>query len=412
MTLLLVIVAVTLLTSAFCSLLETTLYSTRITTLEAALRSEGRRREAERFLAMKRDVSGPTSAILILNTIANTAGATLAGMYAAQVLGASWVPAFSLVLTFLILFFSEILPKTYGATRWQAIWPHAVWPLTVLERSLHPLVRLTQAMAALFAGRHPHARITEDEILAMIHLGARHGELSASELPMLDAIFRLDRVLCRHVMVPRSEVVFLDIQWPVAWSLEVARRMRHTRYPVCDGSLDQVLGILHVKDLLGVAEERLDLRAFLRPVRYVPETQPLNVLLTEMQRTRQHMAVVVDEHGSVAGIVTLENVLEQIVGALWDEFDVEAPDLVAEGEGVYLARGGVPLERINRQLGLDLRAPSVNTLSGFLVARIGRFPRAGDVVNLDGVVAEVLEVEGSRAGKVRLTLTPTPPSAV
>lgn len=410
MTLLLLVVAATLLTSAVCSLLEATLYSTRITTLEAALRSEGRRREAERFLAMKRDVSAPTSAILILNTVANTAGATLAGMYAAQVLGASWVPAFSLLLTFLILFFSEILPKTYGATRWQAIWPHVVWPLAVLERSLYPLVRLTQRMAAALAGRHPHARITEDEILAMIHLGARHGQLSAAELRMLDAIFRLDRVHARHVMVPRGEVAFLDIRWPPAKCLQVARRMRHTRYPVCDGSLDQVLGILHVKDLLGVAEADVDLRALLRPVRYVPETQPLNVLLTEMQRTRQHMAVVVDEHGSVAGIVTLENVLEQIVGAVQDEFDLEAPDLIAEREGVYLAPGGVPLERVNRQLGLDLRAPSVNTLSGFLVAKIGRFPRVGDVVELDGLVAEVLEVEGSRASKIRLKLLAPPPA--
>jgi putative hemolysin len=131
-----------------------------------------------------------------------------------------------------------------------------------------------------------------------------------------------------------------------------------------------------------------------------------------MQRTRQHMAVVVDEHGSTAGIVTLENVLEQIVGALRDEFDVEAPDLVVEGEGVFLARGGVPLERVNRQLGLDLRAPSVNTLSGFLIARIGRFPRVGDVVELDGLVAEVLEVEGNRASKVRLRLVPSPPAPV
>jgi CBS domain containing-hemolysin-like protein len=412
MTLLVLVVAATLLTSAVCSLLEATLYSTRITTLEAALRSEERRREAERFLAMKRDVSAPTSAILILNTIANTAGATLAGMYAAQVLGASWVPVFSLLLTFAILFFSEILPKTYGATRWPMIWPHVVWPLSLLERTLQPLTRLTQRLAAAFAGRHPHARVTEDEILAMIHLGARHGELSASELRMLDAIFRLDRVLCRQVMVPRSEVVFLDINWPPGRCFEVARRMRHTRYPVCDGSLDQVVGILHVKDLLGVAEDEADLRAFLRPVRYVPETQPLNLLLTEMQRTRQHMAVVVDEHGSTAGIVTLENVLEQIVGALRDEFDVEAPDLVVEGEGVFLARGGVPLERVNRQLGLDLRAPSVNTLSGFLIARIGRFPRVGDVVELDGLVAEVLEVEGNRASKVRLRLVPSPPAPV
>lgn len=409
MTILILVVTATLLVSATCSLLEATLYSTRITTLEAAARSEERRKEAERFLIMKRDVSAPTSAILILNTIANTAGATLAGMYAAQVLGVSWVPAFSLLLTFAILFFSEILPKTYGATRWQRIWSHVVWPLAFLERALRPLIALSQRFASAFAGEHSQ-RVTEDEILAMIHLGARHGELSASELRMLDAVFRLDKILCRQVMVPRSEVVFLDINWPLERCLALARQMRHTRYPVCEESFDQVLGILHVKNLLGVTPgEAVDLRAFLRPPRYAPETQRINLLLAEMQRTRQHMAVVVDEHGSTSGIVTLENVLEQIVGALQDEFDFEAPDLVKQGEGVFLVRGAALLERVNRQLGLDLRLPNVNTLSGFLVAKIGRFPQVGDVVELDGLVAEVLEVEGSRATEVRMRLIPRSP---
>lgn len=411
MTLLILVVVVTLVVSAACSLFEATLYSTRISALEAAARGEEHRREAERFLEMKRHVSAPTAAILILNTVANTAGAALAGMFAVQVLGTRWVPLFTVFLTFAILVFSEIVPKTFGATHWQSLWPHVVWPIAFLERGLRPLVGLSQQVAAIFASGRPPSRVTEDEILAMIHLGARHGELSEAELRMLDAVFRLDKVLCRQVMVPRSEVVFLDVGWAAAQWLGLARQTRHTRYPVCEGSLDRVVGILHVKDLLGLAPEAAsNLRPFLRPARYVPETARLNVVLREMQQSRQHMAVVVDEHGTTSGIVTLENVLEHLVGALRDEFDIEAPGLIEQEPGVFLARGSLPLERLNRELNLDLRLPHVNTLSGLLVARIGRFPQVGDQVELDGLLAEVLSVQGSRADRIRLRVLGRRPS--
>jgi len=412
MTFLILVVVATLVVSAACSLFEATLYSTRITALEAAARSEERRREAERLLEMKRHVSAPTAAILILNTVANTAGATLAGMFAVQVLGGRWIPLFTVFLTFAILILSEIVPKTYGATHWQSLWPHVVWPITFIERALRPLVGLSQRAAAIFSAGRPHTRVTEDEILAMIHLGARHGELSEAELRMLDAVFRLDKVLCRQVMVPRSEVVFLDVRWAAERWLTLARQSRHTRYPVCEGSLDRVLGILHVKDLLGLSPEAApDLRPFLRPARYVPETARLDAVLREMQHSRQHMAVVVDEHGTTSGIVTLENVLEHLVGALRDEFDIETPDLVEPEPGVFLARGSLPLERLNRELGLDLRMAHVNTLSGLLVARLGRFPQVGDQVEVDELLAEVLAVEGSRASRLRLRLARRRPAA-
>jgi CBS domain containing-hemolysin-like protein len=121
-----------------------------------------------------------------------------------------------------------------------------------------------------------------------------------------------------------------------------------------------------------------------------------------MQRSRQHMAIVVDEHGGSAGIITLENILEKVVGSIEDEFDAETPNIAVEKSGHYIARGATPLEEINRELRVDLHAPNVNTLSGFLVAELGRFPKAGDSIELSGVTAEVLQVEDNRATKIRL----------
>ena len=402
------VVASTLLISGFCSLFEATLYSTRIATLEAATKEDKHRKAARRMLEMKNDVSIPTSAILILNTVANTAGAALAGMYSAQVFGASWVPAFSVALTFSILFFSEILPKTYGAVHWRSVWSMMVWPLAFIEKGLYPLIRITQAFSQFFTRGHRSPVITEDEILAMIHVGAKAGQLTPAELRMLDSVFHFHKLSVRQVVVPRNEVVFLEVNQPAEELIKIAKQTEHTRYPLCRGSMDEVLGIIHVKDLLDVRpEDGFDLTSIMRPARHVPETKRISGLLAEMQRSRQHMAIVVDEHGSTAGIITLENVLEQIVGAVQDEFDRETPDTVKEGAGRFIVRGATPLESINRELNLQFAASGVNTLSGFLVAQVGRFLKTGDKIKLKGATAEVLEIEGNRAVRVRLTLVRT-----
>ncbi len=407
MTVFILVVFLTLAVSAFCSLLEATLYSTRVAVLEAAARGGEHARAARRLLAFKERISVPTSGILILNTVANTAGAALAGMYAAQVFGTQWVPAFSLALTFAILFFSEILPKTVGAVHWRELWSSLVWPLALIVKLLYPLIRVTQRFADRFTAHAGEPAVTADEIQAMIHLSEKTGQLSARERKMLDAVLRFDKLLCRQVMVPRGEVVYLDAAWPISRCIGLAKRTGHTRFPLCRGSIDHVLGIIHVKDLVGVpADAELDLTSVMRPARHVPETSRISAVLAEMQASHQHMAIVVDEHGSTSGIVTLENVIEEIVGSVQDEFDREAPDVVATGPGQYVVLGSASVERINRDLNLSLRAPGVNTISGLLISEIGRFPEIGDLVELPGVTAQVLGVKGNRATRIRLTLKP------
>jgi len=199
--------------------------------------------------------------------------------------------------------------------------------------------------------------------------------------------------------------VFFEPDWPLAECLAIAERTKHTRYPVCRDSLDDVLGIAHIKDLIGIPPEGpFDLAAIMRPARRVPESMPLNRLLREMQRTRQHMAMVIDEHGTTIGMITLENVLEQIVGAVQDEFDVEEPAIVPDGTGRFIVSGSLALEKVNRDLKLRLFAANVDTLSGLVVAVLGRLPKVGDSAQLEGAEAEILEVESGMASRVRLTL--------
>jgi len=403
MTLLLLVAAITVIISGMCSLFEATLYSTRLATLEAE-RVRGKHKSlAQRFLRMKADIAKPTAAILILNTTANTAGATIAGMYATTVLGSDWVPLFSVLLTLAILFIGEILPKTFGATKWKSIWPFIVWPLALMEKILAPLIYVSRGIARFFRADGAGPEITEVEIQAMIQVGGKSGELTPAELQLLSAVFHFDELVVRQIMLSRRSVVVFERGNTLAQCMEIARRTKHTRYPVCQTSLDDAIGLAHIKDLLGAREEDFSLEAIVRPMRTVPETMPISRLLRQMQSTHQHMATVIDEFGTAVGIVTLENVLEQIVGAVQDEFDTEMPEIVPEGEGQFMVQGQLPIERLNRELKLDLDDSEVDTISGLLVSRLGRLLRVGDVVQLKGAEAEVMEVQAGRATRIRLT---------
>ena len=408
MTLLLIAAGLTVLISSACSFFESVLYCTRMSALEAE-RSGGKRADlADRMIRMKSNIAEPTSAILVLNTVANTAGATLCGMYATQVLGAGMVPIVSATLTIAILFVGEILPKTHGATHWQRHWHMVVWPLAALARGLSPLIRVTQAFARVFSGSRGVASITEEEIRASIRLSREAGELSSAEQQLLHAVFRFDEMLVRQVMVPRTDVAILDASWSLERSRDVIGRTRHTRFPLCRGSLDEVVGLIHVKDLVVADEnEKFELRSIARPVRHVPETLPISRLLRDMQQAHQQFVLVVDEYGSVVGIATMENLVEQIVGAVQDEFDSEAPDITHERPESFLVRGLVPLERINRECSLDLYSPDVETLSGLMTSRLGRLLVAGDLVKLDGATAEVVEAGRGRANLALTVVQPT-----
>jgi CBS domain containing-hemolysin-like protein len=406
MSALVAIALLTVLVSSLCSLFEATLYSTRMGALEAASADRRHRGLAERFIRMKSNIAEPTSAILILNTVANTAGATVCGMYAVQVLGPRWVPAFSIILTVAILFVGEILPKTYGALHWRHLWHLTVYPLALLQKVLAPLVWVTQGFAELFAGTKSTPVVTEGEIQATIRLGRRAGEISPAELTLLSSIFRFDETLTRQVMVPRSQVVFFDSQWSLSQCFALARKTKHTRYPLCIHSLDQTIGLVHMKDLLGIPpDQQLDLRTVARPLRHVPDTLSISRLLREMQSSRQHMAIVDDEYGTPVGIITMENILEQIVGAVQDEFDAETPEIVPEEPNVFRVQGHLPVDRVNRDLGLELYSDQADSLSGLLVLQMNRLLKAGDQVRLRGATAEVLETQGGRATLVRIRLT-------
>lgn len=384
--------------------------STRAPALEAA-KGGPHGEAAERMIAMKRDIAAPTSAILIMNTVANTAGATLAGSLAADALGAPALGPFSVLFTIAILFLAEIIPKTIGAVRWRTIWRFVVWPLMMLQKVLSPAIWLTQRATSAIVGTSQNKPTTEGEIAAMIRLGASVGELSPTELELLTSVLRFDEMRVSEVLVPRRDVKTLNLGTSVQEALVVVGESLHTRYPICDEALDDAALVIHVKDLCSPAARPETLvREFGRPLARIPETMTLPALMRQMQRTKQHMALVIDEFGSATGIVTMENLIEQIVGAVQDEFDQDTQWSAAQVGGERVVAGGTPLRVLAEHYDSALSGDRVETLNGWILEQLGRLPRTGDVLRASGLRLEVLETDRDQASSVRITAVEDAPS--
>ncbi|MEJ2196624.1 MAG: hemolysin family protein [Ignavibacteriaceae bacterium] len=326
MTILLVIVFVTLFVSASCSLYEAVLYSTRPATLEAAKTQAKRGRLAAQFLAMKKSISQPIAAILILNTIANTAGATIAGMYAADVLGSSMIALFSILFTIAILFLSEIIPKTIGAVHWRSIWPYIVYPLQLMKTALLPAIFVTEKITRLMTHQQKIATITEDEIIALVKLGAHEGEISKGESQMVFNIINLEERLVKEIMTPRTMMFSLPATMTIEKASQSISGRGFTRIPIYEGEKENIVGyvVTHDFNFVGIKNKpECTLKSIVRQITHVPDDINCLTMLTNFLKHRKHIAVVTDEFGGVDGLITLEDLLETILGSeIVDETDV------------------------------------------------------------------------------------------
>jgi CBS domain containing-hemolysin-like protein len=300
------------------------------------------------------------------------------------------------LITFLHIVLGELAPKSLAIQKTDAVVLSVSGPLILFYRLSYPFIWAlnTTANAVLrLAGIRPVAEAetthSEEEIRLILAQSTRMGILDPDEERLLERVFEFGDRSVRQIMVPAGEVVFLDLEKSFEENLELARRTKHTRYPLCEGSLDRVVGIIHIKDLFWRYQElgpQFDLRMIKRAVHFVPETRLIKSLLPEFRRTRTHLSIVVDEFGSTVGIVTLEDVLEELVGEIQDEFDTEAPPVVIlrQGEGRYLVNGRALIEELERELGVNIEDEENDTIAGHLMTRLGRPARVGDEVELPG----------------------------
>jgi magnesium and cobalt transporter len=248
-----------------------------------------------------------------------------------------------------------------------------------------------------FVFREPESR---DDLLAMLADAHERNLLDADALSMIEGVLQVARLRAVDLLVPSAQVEVIDLAEPPSVWLPHAIAAGHSRFPVIEGDRDHVLGILLAKDLLRLfGNEQADVRAMLRPAMFIPESKPLNVLLREFRINRNHMAIVVDEYGGVAGLITIEDVLEQIVGDIDDEydFDVAADNIMAEPDGRWRVKAHAPLAQFNEAFGCALASEGSETIGGLLNERLGRVPRRGDLLELADLRVEVLRADARHA---------------
>ncbi|HNT24146.1 MAG TPA: hemolysin family protein [Anaerolineales bacterium] len=317
------------------------------------------------------------------------------------------------LITFMHVVVGELAPKSIALQNPEQTSLMVAQPTLWTERIFKPAIWLLNGSGNLLlrlvgvepASGHQLAHSVE-ELKMLVTASAEGGVVESEESDMLHAVFDFGELLVRQVMLPRTEVVAVDASVPFEELLDLVTQNTFTKLPVFEGSLDQVLGILHVKDLLRAMKQPdckdCTARSLARETIFVPETISVNALLHRFRQERQHIAIVLDEYGGTAGLVTLEDLLEEIVGEVSDPFDKNIPEIQKLPDGTVMIDGLALIEEVNEQLNLNLDNPHYDTIAGFVLGRLGRIPRTGDAVEYDGIQLRVETMDKLRIARIAL----------
>ncbi len=403
---------------------EFALVKVRFSRIEQLARDGRMFASTARWLARRLDESlsacqlGITMASLALGWVGEPAFARLVepvlgfvGIHDANIIHIlGFIVAFS-VITGLHLVIGEQFPKIFAIRRPEVMLLWCAAPLKFFYVILFPFLTVLNVVTSFLlrlvgihgASEHGVAN-TEEEIRALLMEAHIHGNLTRSEHSLINNVFEFDDLIVRRVMLPRGDVAFFDINEPIDKLFDLVRRTKHTRYPVCDRSLDKVLGVVHIKDLLidPLDNTEFDIRSNMRPPKKLPETMPISRVLKHFQATHQLMAFVIDEYGTITGMVTLENVLERIVGEVDDEFDSGDPNIVPAGPGEFLVNGTTPIDEARTRLGVPLEESNeADTVGGLLMDHQQRVLSHGDRIEIEGATVDVMEVKHDSPTKLR-----------
>ena len=351
--------------------------------------------------------------VLLSNNLVNTAAAALATALAISLIDNVdlAVIAATIVTTLLLLVFGETLPKTLAWGRAEPVAFALSRPLTLVGWILAPAVRLLQGISTLvsvvFGINANHFQVTEEEIRTMISVGSESGTVEAVEAEMLEKVFHFGDRQVQEIMTPRTEIVWVERDTTLGEFLAIYSQKTHTRFPVYEDDKENVTGILSVKDLLQtMAQDSLQpdskVANVLRPAYFVPETKLIGELFSELRLAGQQMAIVIDQHGGVAGLVTLKSLLEVIVGPVGEEGEPAQDEFSAIGENVYDVDAGMGIQEANGDLSLDLPEGDYQTLAGFILEQLGHIPQEGEHVYYRDLRLEITKMTRLKIDRVQI----------
>ena len=317
----------------------------------------------------------------------------------------------TLIIAYISLVFGELAPKKLALFRSE---PIAMWSagfIDFIANLFRPIIWLLSKSTDLVVRafgidpKEERSQMSEEELLDLV---AGHAALTDEERDIVEEVFNASERQVHEIMVPRTEVDFIDGSLTISKAIDLAAEKSHSRYPVVRGSSDEVIGFIHVRDLIdpSLANSQAKIQELTRSIMYLPGTKGILPALTEMRAQRQHLAIVLDEYGGTDGIITLEDLVECLIGDIRDEYDGDEEDLSSESRtGDFEVDGLISLEELQEHSGIDIPEGPYETLSGYVMHFLGRIPTVGDILNVNGVRISVLSMEGKRVGKLLISRT-------
>ena len=393
-------IGVLLVLSAFFSGSETALMASSRAKLHSYTK-QGRRASA-RVEHLLDNPENLLATLLLGNNLVNIAASALATKMFLTIFGAAGIAYATLAMTFVVLVFSEVLPKTLASRYPEAMAMMVSLPMLGLIHILRPFTFLigliTRGLMAMMGlkSKHGDPNFGEDDVRGAIGLGKHHGVLEKTEHRMLDSILELDQMSVAEIMTHRSQIESLDVELDANALYDLTARSTHSRLPVWEGNPDNIIGIVHVKDFYRELREAqqggrtLRLRNIMQPPYFVPEQAIVADQLLEFRKQRKHIGLVVDEYGDIMGLLTLEDILEEIVGEIEDEHDIVRPDFVRQPDGSVIVSGAFTVRDANREFEWGLPDDEAVTIGGLLIEEAEKIPAVGEKVSIAGHEFEVL----------------------
>ncbi len=377
------------------------------------IRLQNKQEEGNRTAGVVLDLLNDTSkllgSILVGNNLVNIGASSLATSLSIEFFGSTGVGIATGIVTFLVLVFGEITPKSLAAQRAESITLFVAKPIKFIVILLHPittvLLKITNGLIHIFGGsgeeRSPF--VTPEELIALVNVGHEEGVLEEGEKVLLENVFDFKSSQVKNVMTPRTDVVAIDVEIAYEDLLSVFRDEQYSRIPVYEGTIDKIIGILHVRDFIDIklAGAFFDVRKHMREVYWTYEYQNTTMLLQEMRKAQLYLAVVLDEYGGTAGIITLEDIVEEIIGEIEDEYDVAYEDITPTGVGTYNIEGSAKMDDINDVLGTTLPTEEdYDTISGFIFSILGHIPEEGEELVYENTRFTIEQMDKNRIEKI------------
>lgn len=396
-----------LLLSGFFSSAETALFS--ISKARARHMAKSQIKSCRLIKTMKDDPHRLLTTILIGNNLVNVGASALATSIAIKMVTNNAVGIATGVMTFLILVFGEVFPKSLATRNNVLIAKMIILPLYWLSILFFPITLFLNFIPKLTYKIKKTPSFTEEELMTLVEAVEEEGEIKKEEKKLIHKIFEFDDINASEIMTPRGDMFTIDIDQEIHF--DAIGKSGFTRIPVIKSDLDHVIGIINVKDIflhLAISQTKPDIKRIMREPYFIPENKKLDNLLHQFKKRKQHIAIVVDEHGGVAGLITLEDVLEELVGEISDETDIIEHHIIRVKDNEWIVLGKADIEGVNEKIGMEIpESKEYDTFSGYVLYKIERIPKEMEQINIGNFIITVKEMEGNRIKKYSVKQTST-----